>query len=147
MNRILLARFIVLLTAKSPFTLCLRLITLVAVLGFILHLIGLIWLIYTLIIIFLGGIIIVFVYTSSVNNSFKLKVKIGGARLLGLMILIISLAKGFTIREALNRPQEAVWSFLYGPSRGLVLFLGRVIIISLFIVVKLVQAEKGPLKI
>jgi hypothetical protein len=63
------------------------------------------------------------------------------------MILIISLAKGFTIREALNRPQEAVWSFLYGPSRGLVLFLGRVIIISLFIVVKLVQAEKGPLKI
>ena len=102
---------------------------------------------YTLIIIFLGGIIIVFVYTSSVNNRFKLKVKIGWARLLGVIVLIIRLSKGLAIRETLNKPQEAVWNFLYGPSRGLVLFLGAVIIMSLFIVVKLVQVEKGPLKI
>lgn len=143
----LLARFIVLLIAKSPFSMCLRLISFVALLGFIIHLIGLMWLMYTLIIIFLGGIIIVFVYTSSVNNRFKLKVKIGWARLLGVIVLIIRLSKGLAIRETLNKPQEAVWNFLYGPSRGLVLFLGTVIILSLFIVVKLVQVEKGPLKI
>jgi hypothetical protein len=90
---------------------------------------------------------IVFVYTSSVNNRFKLKVKISLGRILGIFILIARSTKVLTIRETLNKPQEAVWNFLYSPSRGLILFLGVVIIISLFIVVKLVQVEKGPLKI
>jgi len=136
-----------LLLVKSPFSICLRLVRFVALLGFVIHLIGLIWLIYTLIIIFLGGIMIVFVYTSSVNNSFKLRLKVNLAGVLGVLVLVIRLIKFLTIREILNKPQEGVWNFLYGPSTRLVLFLGAVIIISLFIVVKLVQVEKGPLKI
>lgn len=86
-------------------------------------------------------------YTSSVNNRFKLKVKITLAGILGAIILIFRLTKGLIVSETLNKPQEAVWNFLYRPSRGLVMFLGAVIIMSLFIVVKLVQIEKGPLKI
>jgi len=137
----------IILIVKSPFSICLRLVRFVISLGFIMHLIGLIWLIYTLIIIFLGGIIIVFVYTSSVNNRFKLKVKINLPIFLSVTIFIFRLIRFLNIGGILNKPQEAVWNFLYGPSRGLIIFLGAVIIISLFIVVKLVQVEKGPLKI
>jgi len=42
--------------------------------------------------------------------------------------------------------QEGVWRVFRVSSAGLVMFLGLIIIITLFTVVKLVQVDQGPLK-
>ena len=41
-----------------------------------LHRVGCVWVTYTLVIIFLGGIIIVFIYASSIDSVFKLMIKL-----------------------------------------------------------------------
>jgi len=142
-----LSAAMVLITRKSPFALCLSLVMIVIFLGSIGHLGGRLWLMYTLIIIFLGGIIVVFVYTSSINNNFKLRINIY-LNVCPFLIIIVLRRWGFVIiRISLNIPQETVWVLIHNYSVGLIIFISLIILSTLFIVVKLVKLEQGPLKV
>jgi len=90
---------------------------------------------------------IVFVYTSSVHNSFKLFVKYKNGFVLGLgirFLLLVSSPKNIFFRQKLQR---AVWAFSGTSSCPLIIFLSLLILLRLFIIVKLVQIEQGPLKV
>ena len=104
------------------------------------------WLIYTLIIMFLGGIIIVFVYTASVNNNFKIFVSFSGAFIYRLAIRAMVLCT--TLPEVvLWHGQAAVWIFSVSASYSYLTFLAFTLLLRLFIIVKIVQLEQGPLKV
>ena len=124
---------------------CLRLIYLVTILGVLLHFIGSIWFIYTLIIIFLGGIIIVFVYAAAINNIFKIFTLHYNAFTVRLFVMI----RIFYLSQPefyLNHGQFAIWNFPLSISYNFIIFLSLIILLSLFIIVKIVQIEQGPLK-
>lgn len=131
--------------SSSPFRICLTLVLFVGLVGIWSHFIGRLWLIYSLIIIFLGGIIIVFIYTASVNNRFKFLVNFNKSFLYSAPILV-----GISLRLSINRYvmtiQESVWRIFTASSLGFIILLGLIIIITLFTVVKLVQVDQGPLK-
>ena len=133
------------LQSKSPFNICLRLIFIVINLGLLTHFLGRVWLIYTLVIIFLGGIIIVFVYASSVNNNFKLYISFSRAfiysRIIRLWIIWVAWPENF-----LWKGRAAVWVFSVSSSYSYITFLAFIILLRLFIIVKMVQLEQGPLK-
>lgn len=132
--------------SKSPFVICLRLIFSVAGLGSLIHFLGRVWLIYTLIIMFLGGIIIVFVYTSTVNNNFKVYISY-----LRPVVCSVVFRGGvvYTVQPEtfLSQSQAAVWIFPVARAYNYVTFLAFTILLSLFIIVKMVQIEQGPLKV
>jgi len=137
--------FIFVVVSKPPFIMCLSLIFLVAVLGLLLHTLGIIWLIYTLIIIFLGGIIIVFVYAASVNNSFKIYIPYALITFITLFFNFIILPY-FLSYEIINQNNPAIWIFSSSSSFRYIIFLSLIILLRLFIIVKIVQIERGPLK-
>lgn len=64
------------LISKSPFIISLGLVIFSFTLRMTLHRAGCVWVTYTLVIIFLGGIIIVFIYASSIDSVFKLMIKL-----------------------------------------------------------------------
>jgi len=137
--------FIIIIRAKSPFIICLRLVFLVIVLGSWLHMIGVMWIIYTLVIIFLGGIIIVFVYAASVNNSFKISIPYALVRFISLFFSF-TLFPYFITYEILIQNNPAIWIFSISSSYRYIIFLSLIILIRLFAIVKIVQIERGPLK-
>lgn len=55
-----------------------------------LHRAGCVWVTYTLVIIFLGGIIIVFIYASSIDSVFKLIIKL--QKVVFLTIILVALS-------------------------------------------------------
>jgi len=55
------------------------------------HSVGCLWVTYTLVIIFLGGIIIVFIYASSMDSVFKLMIKIQKVVRLSISFIALSL--------------------------------------------------------
>ena len=145
LNILIFISGLILLHVNSPFTICLSLVIFVSLIGIWSHFIGRLWLMYTLIIIFLGGIIIVFIYTASVNNRFKFLINT-------YRVTFASLLVGFGFFTRLNSSrhhsnlQEGVWRIFRAVSVRLVVFLGLMIIMTLFTVVKLVQIDQGPLK-
>ena len=134
------------LTAKSPFIISLGLVAFSLILSIVLHSLGMVWVTYTLVIIFLGGIMIVFVYASSMNRVFKLRIKAYKISIFtrALMILLITLPLelfGFGKRYC-----TPIWLNFCCTRGGVLCLIALLILITLFIVVKLVQLAEGPLK-
>lgn len=101
---------------------------------------------YTLVIMFLGGMIIVFIYASSMNRVFKLRVKVYKgvvfSRVLVILLLLFPLNL-FSFGQGYFTP---VWlNFCCSRSTASCL-MALLVLLTLFIVVKLVQVAEGPLK-
>ncbi len=132
--------------AKSPFIIRLGLVAFSLVLSLILHGLGLVWVTYTLVIIFLGGIIIVFIYASSINRVFKLRIKtykiLSFLRVIVILFTILP-SNLFSTSHSYFTP---VWLNFCCRGSGVLCLIALLILITLFIVVKLVQVTEGPLK-
>lgn len=79
------------LIAKSPFIISLGLVVFSLTLRFTVHSAGYLWVTYTLVIMFLGGMIIVFIYASSIDSVFKLIIKVQKVVRLSVSLIALSL--------------------------------------------------------
>ena len=133
--------------SKSLFLSCLALVICAIGVGIRFSLIGFSWLIYTLILLYVGGIMILFVYICSLT-SFS-KIEMTDFRL-GLI------AAGWFFFWGLGLSQTTLWSkfkrvnlisSLYF-SRSLIIFLvlGNYLIWGLLASVFIIEKNKGPLK-
>ena len=88
---LLVCSIILVLRAKSPFIISLGLVILSFTLRLAVHSAGYLWVTYTLVIMFLGGIIIVFIYASSIDSVFKLMIKIQKGVRISISLVALSL--------------------------------------------------------
>jgi hypothetical protein len=98
------------------------------------------WVRYAVTLIFLGGIIVVFIYASTITSSqkFKARVPSGGGLLVGLIV--------FGLPCFFYAPARPVLSSLYTPGGGpVLLFLVGLLVLTLVLVVKITQPFKGAL--
>ena len=133
--------------ANSPFVLCIRLIFLSIALSLDIHRVSYFWFTYALIIIFLGGIIVVFSYASSINRGFKLNLKWYRVKeILFIIVMFSSLNLG--VLSFIKMVRKAPTTLSYNSTaRPVIIIAAGLLLIALFIVVKLVQMEEGPLKL
>lgn len=104
------------------------------------------WFFYSLVIIFLGGIMIIFTYTSSLSGIFKFKVPIFKPSLGLILIIIIKRFRRSNILFPLCS-QYTIWITYSLIGYGILRIRVILILIVLFIVVKLIGVSEGPLKI
>ena len=133
--------------SRSPFFIRINLIVFRIFWSFNVYLSSADWFFYTLVIIFLGGIIVMFTYASSLTNVFKTSVV---AQFKSTVFLLVAFV--FTFMSCLvpiHNPcmSNSTWMVYYWPSTIFTLLIVLTIIITLFVVVKLVQINEGPLKI
>ena len=131
---------------QSPFFISLSLLMFAFCWRIIIHRAGSIWVRYTLVLIFLGGIMIVFVYASSMNRVFKLKVEIGKSMVSLLVLLRVLTMKPCSLLSNRFSGRSPTWLNFFLINSGVIILMARFILITLFIVVKLVQLSEGPLK-
>merc|ERR1712018_832473 len=143
-----LISILILFFSQSPFILCIRLIALVTRIRVFLHGCKSLWFTYSLIIIFLGGMIVVFSYASSMHRVFKLNLKIN--KLLIIFSLLIGIIifryfEGLSMIKVIGISSTVI---NYKLSGGFLLsFIAFLLLITLFLVSKLVRLEEGPLKL
>lgn len=134
------------LIAKSPFMISLGLVILSFTLRLTVHSVGCLWVTYTLVIIFLGGIIIVFIYASSMDSVFKLMIKIQKVVRLSISFIALSLVSWTYFLNLSHFYSTPVWLNFCSSRAGVLCVIILFILSTLFIVVKLVQIREGPLK-
>lgn len=134
------------LIAKSPFLISLGLVSFSFALRLFVHSVGYVWVTYTLVIIFLGGIIIVFIYASSLNRVFKLIIKIYKILIFSASLIALSLIVGGELLIEGQLYSTPVWLNFCCRSLGVLCIIALLVLFTLFIVVKLVQVREGPLK-
>lgn len=137
---------ILVLIAKSPFMISLGLVIFSFTLRFAVHSAGYLWVSYTLVIMFLGGIIIVFIYASSMDSVFKLIIKIQKVVWLSISLVILSLLSWTYFLNLSHFYSTPVWLNFCSRRAGVLCVIILIVLSTLFIVVKLVQIREGPLK-
>jgi len=136
--------FYSLLYYKNPFVITMIVIFSTVILGIALITIIMSWFFYSVVVIFLGGIIVVFLYASSLSTLFKIetnfKIKWVDVILFPLSLRVIFINRNYNsnITPLFIYSSTNQWMIVY-----LVLFLLSV----LFLVVKLSTRDTGPLKL
>ena len=136
--------FYSLLYYKNPFVITMIVIFSTVILGITLITIIMSWFFYSVVVIFLGGIIVVFLYASSLSTLFKIetnfKIKWVDVILFPLSLRVIFINRNYNsnITPLFIYSSTNQWMIVY-----LVLFLLSV----LFLVVKLSTRDTGPLKL
>lgn len=106
---------------------------------------GIRWFFYSLVIMFLGGIIVVFVYASSLGNNFILLIKSNYLN----FVLAIAVATLTLINEA--QPNFMIYSapsIIYSEDiSGPIILIGLILLSVLFVVAKTVKVEDGAIKL
>ena len=134
------------LISKSPFIISLGLVIFSFTLRMTLHRAGCVWVTYTLVIIFLGGIIIVFIYASSIDSVFKLIIKLQKVVFLTIILVALSTLSWVFLLNTNHYYATPVWLNFCCSRAGVLGVMVLLILSRLFIVVKLVQISEGPLK-
>lgn len=134
------------LLTKSPFIIRLGLVIFSFILRLTLHRSGCMWVAYTLIIMFLGGIMIVFIYASSIDSVFKLIIKLHKVVVFSTTLVVLSLLSATALFNINQFSPTPVWLNFCCSSLGVLCVMALLILSTLFIVVKLVQIREGPLK-
>lgn len=134
------------LITKSPFIIRLGLVAFSLVLRLTIHRAGFIWVTYTLVIMFLGGIIIVFIYASSINSVFKLMVKRYKVVIFSTTLVLPCFLTWGGFLNSGQVSSTPVWLNFCCRSTTVLCVIAMLILLTLFIVVKLVQVLEGPLK-
>jgi hypothetical protein len=143
---LLVCSIILVLRAKSPFIISLGLVILSFTLRLAVHSAGYLWVTYTLVIMFLGGIIIVFIYASSIDSVFKLMIKIQKGVRISISLVALSLVSWTYFLNLSHFYSTPVWLNFCSSRAGVLCVIILLILSTLFIVVKLVQIREGPLK-
>jgi len=137
----------VLILTKSPVFCVIRLISLVLSAAFKLGELSMLWFSYSLVILFVGGIIVLFLYVCSIVISNKIlfslfsKYQVGTLGGLGLMVI--------TIAPNLNIGQfdtTALLGVYRTQNLALLSYLLILLLVVLLVRVTLVTSKKGPLK-
>ena len=138
--------FLTLIITNSPFYMRLSVILISFCFGVGLVIIGVSWFFLSLVIMFLGGIMVVFVYASSLGRNFVIKFSTGVTRLLISLGLILAGATYIVKLETslISQPLSFVYSF---PSFIMISLLGMILLSILFVVSKLVTINEGAIKL
>ena len=127
--------------SNRPLTIILILLVIRITTRFLLNIFLRAWLIIRIVLIFLGGIIVIFIYVTTLASSDKITFT-KQVLIIGLVFRIISHKKNWFI---LSSPTN--FPILFERTRGeLLLFLTSYLILSLFLVVKTSSWEKGALR-
>ena len=110
--------------------------------------VALIWYFYCMILIFFGGVIVIFCYASSCTTNFRFYEKGVRVEFIGVRALIIFLNPLHTASASpLNtRGCFGIKNILDQTSQGAEAWIGLILTVRLFIIVKLVKLDRGPLK-
>ena len=134
-----------LVSSYNPLTICISLIALAGVRRCILSIFSSKWLIFAIIIIFLGGIIVIFLYATALSSRNKIVIySISKTKILILGLRVRLVSQNFSIEFIKITSAARMYNFL---SISQLFFLLRYLLVSLFTVVKLVENFKGSLKI
>lgn len=106
--------------------------------------IGFMWYFYRVILIFLGGVIIIFCYASACTANFRFFESKFYTEYIFLIVLFFS---GGPLRFPINSMGcRGIKNITSQICQRLEAWIGLILTLSLFIVVKLVKLERGPLK-
>ena len=104
------------------------------------------WFFFSLVIIFLGGIIVVFVYASSLGSNFVISFSVKGKYVTLLVVLSIILMWIYCDLNIVNINQSLV--SIYSLQSFIFIFvLGRILLRVLFVVSKVVSSNDGAIKL
>merc|ERR1712038_428671 len=126
--------FFLSLIVINPLMLCIILVILSSTLGVILQHLFSVWIFNALMLIFLGGIIVLFLYISILSNNEKMQIP---AR-----VRNIGLTCNSGTRSEVATDTSLIYHGLMSPH---ILFLIGVLIVALFCVVKMTEGFKGSL--
>lgn len=130
---------------NHPLMLCLILILLAASISVIRRLIILKWITYAIVLIFLGGMIIIFIYVTTLAGNEKFSTASLTRNFL-TFLTIARLAVVFTISPLSAHTKEFFMSHIYFRNSSRILwFLILFLFMTLVIVVKLAESFKGAL--
>ena len=136
------------LLTNSPFLISIGVIVLSAGWGLLLLKISVRWFFYRLILLFLGGMIVIFTYASSISVRFKFAFLFNSRFNWKLVIILFCLVLYLWILLfwdlRMIRPLKRAFEDLIGLC---VLLIAGIIFLTLIVIVKLVEFERGPLKI
>merc|ERR1712113_636738 len=144
--------FFLILIVITPLMLCIILVILSSTLGVILQHLFSVWIFNALMLIFLGGIIVLFLYISILSNNEKMQIparvrNIGLIFLLGLFVFNTQNFFSLLTCNSGTRSEVATDTSLiyHGLMSPHILFLIGVLIVALFCVVKMTEGFKGSL--
>nr|YP_009164823.1 NADH dehydrogenase subunit 6 [Tityus serrulatus]AKU46799.1 NADH dehydrogenase subunit 6 [Tityus serrulatus] len=103
-------------------------------------LLGLAWLSYVVVLVFLGGVLVLFIYMASLasNEDFDIN---------SSYILVFLLLLGFMGSWFYFNQEFYMWKlYLFFPFSFVIIFLGFYLLMSLIVVVKISCVEEGPLR-
>lgn len=128
--------------ASHPITLCILLILLASTIGMISGLVFTKWVSYVIALLFLGGMMIIFLYVTSLANNEKLLLNLNYTGVY-LGTLVVTVFSFFLI--TFNRVENLITHIFYSLFTPLLWFLIFFLLITLFVVVKITESFKGAL--
>jgi len=129
--------------ASNPLVLCLSLIILALFAGGIRGTLFMKWIIYAIILIFLGGIIVVFIYVTSLAGNEKFTVK-PTYSLIAIGAIVFVNTASLKLRDQTKR--ERYMAHLFITSSSFILWVLTVFLLrTLIVVVKITESFKGAL--
>ena len=133
-----------LLYYKNPFVITMIVIFSTVILGITLITIIMSWFFYSVVVIFLGGIIVVFLYASSLSTLFKIETNFK-IKWVDVILFPLSLRVIFINR---NYNSNIIPLFVYSSTnQWMIVYLVLFLLSVLFLVVKLSTRDTGPLKL
>nr|UZA61297.1 NADH dehydrogenase subunit 6 [Rhynchothorax sp. JZ-2022] len=104
------------------------------------------WIPYILILIFLGGMLVIFIYIASLSSNDKLIFKINGMMLFSALILFMAYMN-FQNNYITNFEKMELMDSMYLNNKMITtLLMALFLMITLFIIVKISNLNKGPLR-
>lgn len=130
---------------QSPFVVSLIIILMSIFISLVMLINGLTWFGFALILIFLGGIIVVFSYASAIGGTQKIKnnVSILSA---GLVLMLRLRVNYFFHIEETNRSFLIIKTIFSEYFLGVLFFFCFMLLITIFLIIKLIKFERGALK-
>nr|ACK86647.1 NADH dehydrogenase subunit 6 [Paracyclopina nana] len=139
---------LLLVANQSPFVIALMLTVYSMFIGVILGLSGLKWFAFSLILLFLGGMMIVFIYASSLSSSHKLSfsVTLGSLLLItSYFFLLLLFLSSFPV--TLSMPYLQMKVLFSSLCYQVICLFGAMLLMLMFLLVKMVKVESGSLKL
>lgn len=127
-----------------PLTLCLTLVTLAARIGVLSGLIFIRWIFYAVILIFLGGIIVVFIYVTTLAGNEKFRINFVSP-LLGLLIFCTSFIYFYFPTLTQIKKEIFMGHVYFSRTTPVLWFLIMFLLSTLIVVIKLAENFKGTL--
>lgn len=141
--------FMILLFTKTPLLACLILVFLTLIIRIFISFISSKWISYLVILLFLGGIIVLFVYICTLISKIKVLIKTSYKKYFygGFILILFFFLNFFKKSDFVGAFNQLRISFIYQKSRIVLLVFATVyLLVMLIISIKIIQKHKGGLK-